>query len=759
MSNRLLFAIAAGALCTAALVANPAQAAVSPGATDAGQWLAGQVTGGLVHNDQYDFDDYGLTLDVLMALQEADTQGPTQGGIVSAMQADIRKYVYNFPSEGPSDGVYAGSAAKVLVAMQAAGEDVDGFGGIDLVTTVEDTVEPSGADKGRLRDRGIQGFPDPSVPADYSNLLYQAYGLQGLAAAGSAEVGDVRDFLLEQQCGPGYFRLYFDACHADTDATAIAIRAMAAAKSDGVDGLDAALAKATGWLVAQQRSDGSFGGGESTPDANTNSTGLAASALALRGRTAQAEKAAAWVHQLQVKRSTGGKLAGEAGAVALAGDAFGAGLAGGIADTTADQWRRATAQAIYGLIHLDPGTIDVEVVEKVVVKVPKPLVRTASSSAVKVSDPDTVADKTDSAQGRLGQYLAGQFSNGDHIEVTDGGTTFTDYDLTADAVLALRQLGQQSALADRASAFLLADKSIDAYAHGSPYEKDASYADALSTLVLVGTLTKDAKPVKDLAAELAGLQQDDGSFADSGKYADGSGDTKRHAIATLALMAAGDGDGAGKAVDLLAAAQCDDGSFPGSLIPDCATGDPGATGWALQAINAISTSDRGVTLAARPDGWSADRTSSVVDAASALNRVVRVDGSIGAADLGTIAAAASGRQAAGLDVRASSLFVAGLQRKDGGLPRVAGGKKSDPRTSVLVASALSPSSMLNMPGTALTSALTLPIAAPAVAAGTSGEISITRPVAYAFAGTLVLLLLLVATGLVLAVRRRVEVPR
>lgn len=746
---KIRITLAASALFAMTLVASPAQATISPSATDAGTWLAGQLTGGLIHNDQYGFDDYGLTLDVLMALQEADTQGPKQGAIVSAIGANIKQYVYNYPNTAPSDGVYAGSAAKALVAVQAAGKNGASFGGIDLVSTVENTVETSGADKGRLKDRDVAGYPDPSVPADYSNLLYQAYGLQGLAAAHSSAVDDVRDFLLKQQCGPGYFRLYYDACKADTDATSIAVRAMTAAKADGVTGLDGALSKATSWLVGQQRKDGSFGGGESTPDSNVNSTGLASSALVLRGKTAAAEKAAAWIYALQVKPTTAGKLAHEDGAVALAKDGFDAGLADGITSATSDQWRRATSQAIYGLIHLDPATIDEKIVDRVKIVVPKPLVRTVTGAAPVVNAAEDVPVGADSAAGRLGQYLAGQFSNGDHIEVKNDGTTFVDYDLTAAATLALRQLGQQAKFADRATAFLLDKASVRAYAHGAPYEKKASYADPLAKLLIAGKLAgkTDAKTAVGLAGDLAGLQQADGSFVDAGKYPDRGNATERQATAALALRMAGNGAAADKAVAYIEKSQCKDGSFPRQLGKPCGASDPAATGWALQAINAVATDDRTGSLADAPRGWDPAHSQVVVKAADSLRSSVQVDGSVDGADLIDTAAVSAGRQAAGLDASATAHFLMSLQKKDGGLPETVGGKKSVLGASVGVAPALSATSWLSTPGSGLVSAVSLPLGQPVAAhqashdSAKSDDFTVARPVAYAGGGVLALIVL------------------
>ena len=53
--------------------AAPAPADPVAGSTGA-DWLAGQLTDGLVHNDQYAFDDYGLTIDVALGLAAAGGQ-------------------------------------------------------------------------------------------------------------------------------------------------------------------------------------------------------------------------------------------------------------------------------------------------------------------------------------------------------------------------------------------------------------------------------------------------------------------------------------------------------------------------------------------------------------------------------------------------------------------------------------------------------------------------------------------------------------
>lgn len=774
--KRVAATAAASTLCAITLLPVTAEAVVSPSATDAGRWLAGELTDGLIHNNQYAFDDYGLTLDVLMALQEADTQGSKQDAIVSAMRRNIKSYVYNFPSTAPSDGVWAGSASKALIAVQAAEKNDEDFGGVNLVSVVESAVVASGSDKGRIKDKDIAGFPDPTIPADYSNLLYQSYGLQGLAQARSAKVGEVRDFLLKQQCTGGYFRLYYDECKPDIDATAIAIRAMAAAKADGVSGLAGPLTEATGWLVRQQKSDGSFGGGESTKDSNSNSTGLGASALALRGKGSAAQRAAAWIYDFQVASSSGSKLQGERGAVALNREGLDAGKADGITDSTEDQWRRATSQAIYGLIHLDPGTIQKVIVEKRV-EVPGPAVRTntitgGNAPNVVVTEGEAIADEAETPQGKLGQFLASKLSNGDHIEVEDGGDTFVDYDLTADTALALRLLGEQSKFADRITMFLLDKDSVDAFAYGAPYEKKAVYVEPVAKLIIAASLVSkpDSDRIDTLAGELAVLQNEDGAFVDDGKYADESDGMERHVLAVLAALIAGEGEAADKGIAYLESVQCEDGSFPATLATGCAKGDPAATGWALQALNAISDDARAddERLAAVPAGWDKGRASYIASAVTSLHQQVRAGGAVedgeGVTSLERTAAVAAGRQAVGLDTRAAAQILAGAQVADGGLPKSANDKQGNLAVTAASAPGIAGSSWLSTSRSGLTNAITLPLidtvsVRPAAnQSANAGEISIPRWAAYGGAALLAALLLgALALAIIKVIGRRTGV--
>ncbi len=114
-------------------------------------------------------------------------------------------------------------------------------------------------------------------------------------------------------------------------------------------GVDGPIRRAAAWLVRTQRSNGSFAG---NGVANTNTTGLAATALALAGRSVAAERAAAWVSRRQVTdvvASGSRRLAREVGAIAYTSKELAAARKAGIPTDLRDQWRRATAQAAIGV--------------------------------------------------------------------------------------------------------------------------------------------------------------------------------------------------------------------------------------------------------------------------------------------------------------------------------------------------------------------------------------------------------------------------
>ncbi|GCD92316.1 hypothetical protein [Nocardioides sp. LS1] len=326
----------------------------------AGTWLTRQLTGGLVHNDQYSFDDYGLTADVAFALIATGGQASHVADIRTALATHVDSWTTGV--DFGTDDVYAGSVAKAVVLAEATGADPRSFGGVDLVQRLNRRISADIPTVGRIQDKSA---------TDYANTIGQAFAARGLAVAGSGKADEAIRFLLEQQCSGGWFRLNFagkakadQSCDAgkrsttsapDTDVTALAVINLRPVPHKSA-AVKAAIKDAVAWLKHHQKDNGSFGGGPATETSNANSTGLAAWALGGSGACGAASKAAAWVKKLQVGDVASGKpLDGERGAIAYDRTAYDAAATDGITTETQDQWRRATSQAAPGLGYLTCG--------------------------------------------------------------------------------------------------------------------------------------------------------------------------------------------------------------------------------------------------------------------------------------------------------------------------------------------------------------------------------------------------------------------
>ena len=341
-----LCAVLIAGLLTATLLATPAQAARDD---RAGRWLDRQLTGGLVHNDQFGFDDYGLSADFAFGLKAIGGQRAAVRQIRNALADNVNAWT-TF-----SGDVFAGSVAKAVVLAQVSNGDERSFGGVNLVKRLNKRVTGNGriADKGasRLRQhhrpgvrrawpgqrRLAQGAQDDPVPAEaavLARILPPRLRTQGRE---------------EAACDAGTRA----TSAPDTDVTALAVLQLSAIKGKSRV-VRAAIDDATSWLERKQKRNGSLGGGPTTKASNSNSTGLTAWALGSTGSCHAAVKAARWVRKLQVPQGVGGTpLAGEAGAVApTTRPGYRAGRRNGIDDGERDQWRRATAQAGPGLTYL-----------------------------------------------------------------------------------------------------------------------------------------------------------------------------------------------------------------------------------------------------------------------------------------------------------------------------------------------------------------------------------------------------------------------
>ncbi|MBU8859770.1 MULTISPECIES: cell wall anchor protein [unclassified Micromonospora] len=348
------------------VVAAPAPAHVTA-ARDAGSWLAGEFTDGSLPGP-FTPEDWGLTIDGLVALSATGVDAPTRQAATAQVAAHVRSYnsIDDWGYEGFTDG---GATAKLLYAASAAGADPTDFGGYDLRAETLSLI--AGADAGHQRGRITSRTTADSGP-DASNTFDQSFAVLGLARSGDLPQ-DTVDFLIRQQCTAGGFRLYPDTADGpspscdeqagavlDVDSTAMAVQALLAAAAGGATGAGDAARKGAGWLVTQQHADGSFGGSGPTTGANSNSTGLAGQALAAAGRDDEAARAAEALAALQLTAGNGGAASADTGAIAYNTDGITAAKANGITETDRDQWRRATAQALLGLAQVPLGRIGLD---------------------------------------------------------------------------------------------------------------------------------------------------------------------------------------------------------------------------------------------------------------------------------------------------------------------------------------------------------------------------------------------------------------
>ncbi|WP_419996955.1 hypothetical protein [Streptomyces boninensis] len=358
---------AALALSLPLLGAHDAQAdANADAAVAAARWQAGEVgeDGGI---PGFAGADWGLTVDTLMALKATGAEPDTATRITDALKVHVRDY-NSLDAWGEKGQRVAGATAKLLYAAVITKSDPEKFGAYNLRQETLDLI--AGSDKGLEDGRVKDKVNAPSV--DNSNTFGQSLAVLGLARSGGVPQNAV-DFLIDQQCSAGGFRLYPYAfggsavtgdCDAengkaviDPDSTGMAVHALIAAADAGVPGAQAAADKGAKWLRQKQAANGSFGGSGPTAAANTNSTGLAGQALAAAGHQAEADKAADWVAGHQLTEANGGKAKAEAGAIAYNNDSLTSAQSDGIEDFQRDQWRRATPQALLALAQVPLGKI------------------------------------------------------------------------------------------------------------------------------------------------------------------------------------------------------------------------------------------------------------------------------------------------------------------------------------------------------------------------------------------------------------------
>lgn len=299
-------------------IAAPAHAA-TPDSANAAHFLTSQLAASGHHFESSGYADYGLTIDAVLGLDSAQS-GQTEA---TAAAADVAKNVTTYQGDGTSE-LYAGATAKLLVLTEAQGGSITRY--LDQLKGLE-------ADNGQFKDKSQYG--------DYSNTIGQAMAVIGLARAHQSDA-KAAAFLADQQCADGGFRIKLSGdCAGDTDATSMAVQALSAA-----GGHDAEITKAVNFIAGQQQADGGVVEPAAQAAPNTNSTGLAAVAFALAGRTSQAAKAKAFVNSLQFGCDVPAALRG---AYAYDKASFDAQVAKGSSATPTDKERRAGTQALLAI--------------------------------------------------------------------------------------------------------------------------------------------------------------------------------------------------------------------------------------------------------------------------------------------------------------------------------------------------------------------------------------------------------------------------
>lgn len=335
--TRAPFALLAGSGIVAAtlLLAPAAQAADEPTARTSASYLAAQLEAGgdrlTVTYGEDTFDDLGLTIDAVLALESTKTADAQAGRSTQYVLDHAGSYT------GTSYGdLYVGAAGKLLVLT--ASRDLPGtVGGTDYVAALQAQEQSSGR------------YTDKSGYGDYSNTLGQSFALIGLKRHGVNPSTAAVDFLLSRQCDDGGFALEGDgACVSDPDATSVAVQALST-----VGGQDAAIQDAADYLEGRQGTDGGLGGGATTEGENSNSTGLGAVALRLAGRDDALTAARGYLDSVRLGCATP-KVTGGLAYTVAEHDAATA------ATTPTDRINRSTAQGLLGSTDVSYGDVSNE---------------------------------------------------------------------------------------------------------------------------------------------------------------------------------------------------------------------------------------------------------------------------------------------------------------------------------------------------------------------------------------------------------------
>ncbi|OAP20620.1 hypothetical protein A4R44_08650 [Amycolatopsis sp. M39] len=345
-------AVASAVLLAAAFPAPAAETRAPEAAVAAAEFLAHEFTrlgDGYPSPASPGNNDAGLMADALLAMHRAGVEPAVQAKATAKLRA-------NFFS---ATIVSAGVMGKDLIVALDQGVNPRQWGNdsagknIDLVARLGAAQNSAGV----FEDTAASGTRTPS------NVFGQALALIGLHKAGIGNSAGAAT-LVRQQCPGGGFRLNLPdsgataRCTSDAevsaDTTAMGVWALVE-----IGGHQPQVSSALGWLRAHQDpATGAFSADPKSPaQVNTNSSGLAAMALALGGDGKAASRATGWLAAMQVPGSVpvpamaGAIAKSQADLDAINRDAKAFWLKSSGADNLGKQdgLRRASAQALLGL--------------------------------------------------------------------------------------------------------------------------------------------------------------------------------------------------------------------------------------------------------------------------------------------------------------------------------------------------------------------------------------------------------------------------
>ncbi len=232
------------------------------------------------------FFDGGTTIDAAMALAATRTGRAKTETAINYVANHLNAYVDYTGSQG---GPFMGSVGKAAVGAIVAGRDPQHFGGHHLLTELKKDECPSGS---TTCTPGSNSNVFSSVSTSFIAIA-EARGARRFGAQ-FAPSKNLVNFLLGEQCPNGGFSSDIPPapkCAPDADATGYAVMALQA-----IGGHRLQIAKAARYLVQTRRPNGAWveQGGP-----NIDSTGLAAAALVIAGRSAATSRR--WLASQQVR--------------------------------------------------------------------------------------------------------------------------------------------------------------------------------------------------------------------------------------------------------------------------------------------------------------------------------------------------------------------------------------------------------------------------------------------------------------------------